>query len=224
MVCVFSEIECVSVQWCYCRLRDFNEWGQCQILEILRRYEPSSEEDLFDILVSFNNSVCVYIYTCVLEQLLCVYWMKLIIPLSVECYMKLSVSLCFIFLSECAGWPTEACQQWSSVRHHFSISTLHTGPTGPSSGCLQPSSQWAFTYHTYTHRHTYHKPSTAPLLTLIGSGSSELAYTCLQHVQLLLARQSDLWTKDYHNFYCRYTLRIYNSLTLLVIWACRFIQ
>lgn len=34
------------------RLKDFSEWGQCQVLELLRRYRPSSENELFDILVS----------------------------------------------------------------------------------------------------------------------------------------------------------------------------
>ena len=43
----------------------------------------------------------------------------------------------------------------------------------------------------------------APLLTFLGSTSSELVYTCLQHVQLLLARQPELWSKDYQIFFCR---------------------
>ncbi len=34
------------------RLRDFSEWGQCQILELLRHYHPASEEEVFDLLVS----------------------------------------------------------------------------------------------------------------------------------------------------------------------------
>ena len=45
--------------------------------------------------------------------------------------------------------------------------------------------------------------STAPLLTMLGSGSSEVIYTCLQHVQLLLARQPDMWSSSYQNFFCR---------------------
>ena len=35
-----------------CRLKDFSEWGQCQVLELLQRYQPTSENELFDILVS----------------------------------------------------------------------------------------------------------------------------------------------------------------------------
>ena len=48
--------------------------------------------------------------------------------------------------------------------------------------------------------------SSAPLLTMLGSGSSEVVYTCLQHVQLLLARQPDMWSSSYQNFFCRYAL------------------
>ena len=34
-----------------CRLRDFSEWGQCQVLKLLQRYHPASEDELFDMLV-----------------------------------------------------------------------------------------------------------------------------------------------------------------------------
>eukprot|EP00731_Ephydatia_muelleri_P023370 Em0015g953a len=44
----------------------------------------------------------------------------------------------------------------------------------------------------------------APLLTFLGSGSPEIIYTCLQHIQLVMARQPDLWSKDYSTFFCRY--------------------
>ena len=44
----------------------------------------------------------------------------------------------------------------------------------------------------------------APILTILGSGSSEVIYTCLQHVQLLLARQPEMWSESYQNFFCRY--------------------
>ena len=35
-----------------CRLRDFSEWGQCQVLQLLLRYKCANEEEVFDILVS----------------------------------------------------------------------------------------------------------------------------------------------------------------------------
>ena len=34
------------------RLRDFSEWGQCQVLKLLERYHPTSEDEIFDMLVS----------------------------------------------------------------------------------------------------------------------------------------------------------------------------
>lgn len=34
------------------RLRDFSEWGQCQVLKLLERYHPASEDEIFDMLVS----------------------------------------------------------------------------------------------------------------------------------------------------------------------------
>ena len=33
------------------RLRDFSEWGQCQVLQMLLRYKASDEEEVFDLLV-----------------------------------------------------------------------------------------------------------------------------------------------------------------------------
>ena len=32
-------------------MKEFSEWGQCQVLDLLRRYQPTSEDDLFDVLV-----------------------------------------------------------------------------------------------------------------------------------------------------------------------------
>ena len=56
--------------------------------------------------------------------------------------------------------------------------------------------------------------SSAPLLTMLGSGSSEVIYTCLQHVQLLLARQPDMWSTSYQNFFCRYALYLVCTVEL----------
>ena len=48
------------------RLKDFSEWGQCQVLDLLRRYQPVSEDDLFDVLVSHTplGAVIVDIWCC----------------------------------------------------------------------------------------------------------------------------------------------------------------
>ena len=34
-----------------CRLRDFSEWSQCQILQLLLKYQCEDEEELYDLLV-----------------------------------------------------------------------------------------------------------------------------------------------------------------------------
>ena len=40
------------------RLRDFSEWGQCQVLDFLLRYQPSTEDETFDMLVSRSAWNC----------------------------------------------------------------------------------------------------------------------------------------------------------------------
>lgn len=40
-----------------CRFHEFSEWGQTQILELLLRYQVTTEEELFDILVSVEYKV-----------------------------------------------------------------------------------------------------------------------------------------------------------------------
>ena len=42
-----------------------------------------------------------------------------------------------------------------------------------------------------------------PLLTFLGSDIAELVYACLQHLQMIIARQPDLMKKDFKSFYCR---------------------
>ncbi|XP_070571129.1 AP-4 complex subunit beta-1-like [Ptychodera flava] len=43
-----------------------------------------------------------------------------------------------------------------------------------------------------------------PLLQLLSSGNSELCYTALQHVQLLISRVPNLFNSNYKKFFCRY--------------------
>ena len=45
---------------------------------------------------------------------------------------------------------------------------------------------------------------TVPLLTCLGSQSPELVYTCLQHIQLLLAKEASIFADNYQTFFCRY--------------------
>lgn len=50
-----------------------------------------------------------------------------------------------------------------------------------------------------------HQRIKVPLLTFLSCGSPEIAYTCLLHFQLLLARQPDLFCEDFRSFYCRFS-------------------
>ena len=36
------------------RFHEFLEWGQCLLLEILLRYSPENDEEMFDIMVNQN--------------------------------------------------------------------------------------------------------------------------------------------------------------------------
>lgn len=44
----------------------------------------------------------------------------------------------------------------------------------------------------------------APLLTLMSSGGSELAYTICGHLKILIARNPEVYQDSFKNFYCRY--------------------
>ena len=37
------------------RFHEFSEWGQCLLLEILLRYMPENDEEMFDIMVSIKK-------------------------------------------------------------------------------------------------------------------------------------------------------------------------
>ncbi len=38
------------------RIREFNEWGQCIVLDLVARYVPTSNDEMFDIMVC--SDVC----------------------------------------------------------------------------------------------------------------------------------------------------------------------
>ena len=46
-------------------------------------------------------------------------------------------------------------------------------------------------------------PCPDPLMTFLGGDSPELVFTCLQHLQLLVARQSNLLQPQFKSFFCR---------------------
>ena len=51
----------------------------------------------------------------------------------------------------------------------------------------------------------YISNAAVPLLTCLGSQSPELVYTCLQHIQLLLAKEVGSFAESYQAFFCRYS-------------------
>ena len=51
----------------------------------------------------------------------------------------------------------------------------------------------------------YISNAAVPLLTFLGSQSPELVYTCLQHIQLLLAKEVGSFAESYQAFFCRYS-------------------
>lgn len=42
------------------RIREFNEWGQCAVLELTAKYTPANNEEMFDIMVSH---ICVVVFS-----------------------------------------------------------------------------------------------------------------------------------------------------------------
>ncbi len=46
-----------SVCVCRLRLKECDVWGQCEVLRILQRYRPQSEDELFDILSLLDVSL-----------------------------------------------------------------------------------------------------------------------------------------------------------------------
>lgn len=50
---------CYEAEVCLCppRLKECDVWGQCEVLRILQRYRPQSEDELFDILSLLDASL-----------------------------------------------------------------------------------------------------------------------------------------------------------------------
>ncbi|XP_065890599.1 AP-4 complex subunit beta-1-like [Dysidea avara] len=118
------------------RFHEFSEWGQCTLLEILLRYEPENEEELFDILNILDDR---------LKHANCG-----IVMATIKLFLKYTENMMHL---------------------HADV----------------------------------HQRIKTPLLTFLSCGSPELAYTCLLHFQLLLARQPDLFCENFRSFYCRFS-------------------
>lgn len=117
------------------RLRDFSEWGQCQILQLLLRYKCEDEEEVFDILSVIDDRL------------------KHVVSAVVFATIRL-----FFHLTD--GIPDLQDDINDRIK--------------------------------------------TPLLTAIGSSSPEVVYTCLQHIEILIFRNPNMFSEEYHNFFCRY--------------------
>ena len=53
------------------KIRDFSEWGQCLVLELLLRYTPESTDEVFELMVRICPSVGL-LPSCLLRVCVCV--------------------------------------------------------------------------------------------------------------------------------------------------------
>ncbi|CAG8680384.1 28568_t:CDS:10 [Dentiscutata erythropus] len=116
------------------RIRDFNEWHQCLILNTLVRYKPNEDDEIYDIMNLLDDR----------------------------------------------------------LKHH-------------NSG-VQLAAMKLFIYLTINipeiHEDLY-KRVREPLLTLLSLGNPEIAYSCLEHLILLVKSAPQLFQSDYKQFYRR---------------------
>ncbi|KAM9342977.1 AP-4 complex subunit beta-1 isoform 2-T2 [Pholidichthys leucotaenia] len=117
------------------RLKECDIWGQCEVLRILQRYQPQSEDELFDILSLLDSSL-------------------------VSPHPPVMAATLSLFLSLCSGLPAVSLAALERV-------------------C-------------------------GPLLAACGSGSREMRFTALCHIQLLLRSVPGLMGAHYKRFFCGY--------------------
>ncbi|XP_003383030.1 PREDICTED: AP-4 complex subunit beta-1-like [Amphimedon queenslandica] len=117
------------------RIRDFSEWGQCQVLQLLLKYNCTDDEEALEILNALDDRLK---------------------------HVMVGVVM-------------------ATIRLFF-----HLTESMPE------------VYHDVFER------VKTPLLTLLGSGPSEVIYVVLQHIEIILSQNSTLFSSDYHNFYYRF--------------------
>ncbi|CAL9146931.1 beta-adaptin-like protein A [Musa acuminata AAA Group] len=118
------------------RIKEFNEWAQCLVLELVARYIPSDTDDIFDIMNLLEDRLQHANGAVVLA--------------TIKVFLHLTMSM------------------------------------------------------TDVHQQVYERIK-APLLTLVGSGSSEQSYAVLSHLHLLVMRAPMLFSSDYKHFYCQFS-------------------
>ncbi|KAM9785899.1 LOW QUALITY PROTEIN: AP-4 complex subunit beta-1 [Neosynchiropus ocellatus] len=117
------------------RLKECDVWGQSDVLRILQRYRPHTEDELFDILSLLDASL-------------------------VSPHPQVMAATLSLFLSLTSGLPAVSLAALERVR--------------------------------------------GPLLAACGSGSREMRFTALCHIQLLLRSLPDLLGAHYKRFFCGY--------------------
>ncbi|KAM8830339.1 AP-4 complex subunit beta-1 isoform 1-T1 [Synchiropus picturatus] len=117
------------------RLKECDVWGQSDVLRILQRYRPQTEDELFDILSLLDASL-------------------------VSPHPQVMAATLSLFLSLTSGLPAVSLAALERVR--------------------------------------------GPLLAACGSGSREMRFTALCHIQLLLRSLPDLLGAHYKRFFCGY--------------------
>ncbi|WOK99323.1 hypothetical protein Cni_G08035 [Canna indica] len=118
------------------RIKEFNEWAQCLILELVSKYIPSDSNDIFDIMNLLEDRLQHANGAVVLA--------------TIKVFLHLTMSM------------------------------------------------------NDVHQQVYERLK-APLLTLVGSGSSEQSYAVLSHLHLLVMRAPMLFSSDYKHFYCQFS-------------------
>ncbi|RVE70287.1 hypothetical protein OJAV_G00062430 [Oryzias javanicus] len=117
------------------RMKECDVWGQCEVLRVLQRYRPQSDDELFDILSLLDASL-------------------------VSSNPPVMAATLSLFLSLCADLPAV------------------------SQAALERVS--------------------APLLAACGSGSREMRFTALCHIQLLMRSVPGLMGPHFKRFFCGY--------------------
>jgi AP-4 complex subunit beta-1 len=116
------------------RMRDFNDWAQCMLLEVVSRHEPKDQGELIDIMNLLETRLR-----------------------STNCGVILAITKVFLHLT--VDIPKLHKQVFSRLR--------------------------------------------APIITHMVSAGPELAYSCLQHILLLVNRNPEVFHPEYKRFFLR---------------------
>ncbi|KAF6715060.1 AP-4 complex subunit beta-1 [Oryzias melastigma] len=117
------------------RMKECDVWGQCEVLRVLQRYRPQSDDELFDILSLLDASL-------------------------VSSHPPVMAATLSLFLSLCADLPAVSLAAVERV--------------------------------------------SGPLLAACGSGSREMRFTALCHIQLLMRSVPGLMGPHFKRFFCGY--------------------